>query len=272
MCKNEERRAVCKKINDHITLISDKGEATCYVVCGKDYAAVIDTLQGKENLLEIVREITDLPLIVINTHGHCDHVYGNVFFNKTYLNKRDHELMKLHFSLKEGLEVINKFNSKPCPVEDINEGDVIDLGGITLEAIETPGHTRGSICLLDKQDRILFSGDSVNGYLWMFLPDSTSLAEMNVTLKKLMNRQSEFDFLLTGHWDGLVNSMYINKEYDGILEILNGQTQDDTDEECVGIKCRIHTYGDEKLRIYYKIDHKKRIKRIINLIERGKRS
>lgn len=160
--------------------------------------------------------------------------------------------MKLHFSLDEGKAVIKEFNLSPCPVENIKEGDIIDLGGITLEVIEAPGHTKGSICLLNKEDRILFSGDTANGYLWMFLEESTSLKEMTDTLMKLMDIQDKFDYILTGHGSDLEEKEVIKKIYDGIIEVINGNTQNDVDDECIGIKCKVHTYGNDNLKLFYK--------------------
>ena len=59
----------------------------------------------------------------------------------------------------------------PMP-ENISDGDVIDLGGRELEVYEMPGHTKGSIVLLDRKDKICYSGDSIIENLWLFLEES----------------------------------------------------------------------------------------------------
>ena len=69
-------RIKIKKLNGHIYLLDDNGEATGYLVTGKEKAAVIDTMNGIEDVHKAVRTITDLPLVLINTHGHCDHIFG----------------------------------------------------------------------------------------------------------------------------------------------------------------------------------------------------
>ena len=76
------RRANIVRVNEDIILIDDAGDSTCYLVTGKEQALLIDTANGQENLMEIVGELTELPVTVVNTHGHIDHIFGNVFFKE----------------------------------------------------------------------------------------------------------------------------------------------------------------------------------------------
>ena len=73
-------------INDHIWLLDDNHEATCYVVAGRERALVIDTSIGLCNIRETAEALTGLPLICVNTHGHEDHIGGNWAFEKAYVN------------------------------------------------------------------------------------------------------------------------------------------------------------------------------------------
>ena len=65
-------RVKLKKINDHVILMNDNNEGTGYIVLGKNKALIIDTMNGYENVKEIAETVTDLPLTVVNTHGHGD--------------------------------------------------------------------------------------------------------------------------------------------------------------------------------------------------------
>lgn len=121
-----QQRAVFYPLGEGITLIDDAGEATCYVVEGPEKALVIDTVNGKEDLKAVVRQITDKPLVVFNTHGHPDHVFGNVFFEEAYLNKKDWPIHDSFFAQQP------ENGAKPCPLKDIQPGDTIDLGGRKL--------------------------------------------------------------------------------------------------------------------------------------------
>ena len=204
--------ATIHKINDYVTCINDGWISVCYVVCGKEKACVIDTVKGHENLKDIVRTITDLPLVVVNTHGHIDHIYGNSFFEKAYIHADDVEIHDRAFAQKQAAtkEQVDQFGATeeyykwyiscgPCPLEFTKPGDVFDLGGITLEVVNLRGHTKGSIGLLDKKGGLFFSGDALNIELWMQLPDSTSLREMQETLRNLEPYRPFIKELHTGH-------------------------------------------------------------------------
>ena len=73
-------------INDHIWLLDDNHEATCYVVAGRERALIIDTSIGLCNIRETAEALTSLPLICVNTHGHGDHIGGNWAFEKAFMN------------------------------------------------------------------------------------------------------------------------------------------------------------------------------------------
>ena len=85
-------RIKLQQLNDHIFSMDDAGEAVGYLVVGEKKALVIDTMNGYEDVKAVARSVTDLPLMVVNTHGHCDHIYGNIYFEEAYLHPLDMEL------------------------------------------------------------------------------------------------------------------------------------------------------------------------------------
>ena len=66
----------------------------------------------------------------------------------------------------------------------VEEGHTFDLGGVTAEVVEIPGHTPGSIGLLVKEKRLFLASDGVNANTWLFLPESQKLSFYQETLKK----------------------------------------------------------------------------------------
>ena len=142
------QRAIIKQLLPHLYLIDDAGESTCYLLCGREKAMLIDTVNGMEDLHAIVRTLTDLPLIVVNTHGHCDHIFGNAFFEEAFLHPADRALAAEHFAMFQ--EEYDKQGLQPCPFRDAAIGQVFDLGGLELEVVSLAGHTAGSIGLLDR--------------------------------------------------------------------------------------------------------------------------
>ena len=160
-------RAAITRIRPHVYLIDDAGESTCYLILGSERALLIDTVNGMEDLRAIVRSLTDLPVTVVNTHGHCDHIYGNVYFDEAWLHPADLPIAREHFAMFR--EEMDRRGLTPCPFRALEIGQVFDLGGVRLEVVDLQGHTPGSVGLLDRDARLLYSGDGVNTHLWMQL-------------------------------------------------------------------------------------------------------
>lgn len=237
------QRANIKQLLPHLYLIDDAGESTCYLICGQEKAMVIDTANGMEDLCAIVRSLTDLPLVVVNTHGHCDHIYGNAFFEEAWLHPADRALAAEHFAMFQ--EDYDQRGLTACPFRDAAIGQVFDLGGLTLEVVELKGHTAGSIGLLDRQDRILFSGDGVIPHIWMQLDHSLSLAELQQMLQSLKAQHgSEFDRILTGHAKDFLSAGLVDMLLQGCGELLSGQRENDKPYEYFGGTCWKHPLGD----------------------------
>lgn len=200
-----------KKEHD-IYLIDAPLRVKSYVVLGKEKAMVIDTTNGIGSLLEKVREITELPLVVVNTHGHPDHAGGNVEFEEIYMHPADdsvfHQMVIKEFR-KSDIEAIMQeaagpmvdalldFKEEYIPMED---GQVFDLGERTLRVIHTPGHTKGCCCLFDEKTGVLFSGDSVSwAETWMYLDYSTSLDIYVDSLTKLESMKDQITGIYPAH-------------------------------------------------------------------------
>lgn len=242
-----EKRAKLIKINDEITLVSDAGEATFYIVTGKDAAMIIDTANGYENVVDIAREVTDLPLTVVNTHGHGDHIAGNLYCEQAWIHPSDEALYYQCFEWPELKKTIAESGLKPCPIKPLAIGQVFELGDHALEVVDLSGHTLGSIGLIDRKHRVLFSGDGVNGHIWMQLEESLPIAHLAQTLSKLiMEHGSEFDHILTGHGLGLEPKAIADELLEGCHELLRGETAQDVDYQWFAGPSRAHVYNKER--------------------------
>ena len=105
------------------------------------------------------------PLMVINTHGHVDHIVGNVAVKKRYgIKVAAHPNVKNDFVQAKrhaawlGFHLENDIDLPDLNVED---GQVIKVGDSTLEVIHTPGHARGSISLYAEMEGWVFTGDAL---------------------------------------------------------------------------------------------------------------
>ena len=203
------------KIQENVFHIYESLGVYCTLILGSKAALLIDTGFGFGDIYTTVKSLTDLPVKVINTHGHVDHIQGNKFFDEVMLHKEDNRILHLYSSIwvktwiylgtrkrlnvEEKKNVSKFFKTNRQHIVFIHDGDLIDLGDVVLEVLHTPGHTRGSICLLDKTDRLLFAGDSVSSHVWLFLKESTTIQEYIKSIMKLMRRKNEFDTIVASH-------------------------------------------------------------------------
>lgn len=184
-------RVRTEKLTEHVWLMDDNGQSSGYVVVGTVKALVIDTMNGNEDIQAVVRTITDLPLLVVNTHCHPDHIGGNCFFEEVYMHPKDIPCIDF-FTSQEKREHLPQV----IPVE---EGHIFDLGNLKVEVYDLPGHTPGEICLLLREDRILFAGDGINHHLWMQLDGCISLEEYLQVLEAKKYLLEDIDYILHGH-------------------------------------------------------------------------
>lgn len=245
------KRIKVSEINDHIWLMNDHDEGTGYLVTGNERGLIIDTMNGYEDVKKLAETLTDLPLTVVNTHGHPDHIYGNIYFEKAYLHPADIPIAE-HFYKEEEFkrEGLNA-GLKPAEFLPIKEGMSFDLGGVVLDVYEVPGHTPGGIALLDRQDRILFTGDSINLHTWMQLPESLPMEKFLQSLRKVQGLRDKFDFILTGHSRKMEDAGFCDAHIQAVEEVCNGINENDEPYTWFGGTCMAHPYGD-LIKIVYK--------------------
>ena len=222
-----EKKLFVTELKPYLYLLDEAHEATGYLVIGEHRSCVIDTMMGYNDLRKAVRGITDKPLVVVNTHGHPDHIYGNVYFEEAYMNLNDEQVAARYIDDPEFQEDCRKRGLSMPPFQDIHGGDVIDLGGKTLEVYDLPGHTPGGILLLLKEDRILFTGDSINHHLWMQLPECLSMRAFLAELDKVMFLEEKADHILHGHASGYDDISLLRHLRAGVQELVEGKTDAD---------------------------------------------
>jgi enterochelin esterase-like enzyme/glyoxylase-like metal-dependent hydrolase (beta-lactamase superfamily II) len=173
-----------RAIADGVWTIQDGQGGVMYLVAGRERALLIDTGWGVGDLPAHVAGLTTLPLCVVNTHGHHDHSSGNGQFEQVYIHTAD-------------LPLVVESAAKLIPIYD---GYAFDLGEREIRVIGVPGHSPGSICLLDRNVRILYSGDSPRpGPIWLHLETSLSVQEFRLSLSRLGTFAGEFDVIAPSH-------------------------------------------------------------------------
>jgi glyoxylase-like metal-dependent hydrolase (beta-lactamase superfamily II) len=116
----------------------------------------------KEELTIFIKNHKLEPKLLLNTHCHLDHVFGNKFIAEEYtLTLNTHLLEKeiLEMAPASGLMFNLPFDNYQGDVIYLKEGDVISLGDDKLEVIHAPGHSPGSICFYCEKQNFLIGGD-----------------------------------------------------------------------------------------------------------------
>ena len=105
------------------------------------------------------------PLMVIDTHGHIDHIVGNAAVKKRYgINVAAHPNVKNDFlrSRQQAVMFGLPFSGEcELPDVDLEDGELITIGEGALEVISTPGHAMGSISLYAEIEGWVFTGDAL---------------------------------------------------------------------------------------------------------------
>lgn len=201
-------------------------EVMSFLILGEDRALLFDTGLGIGDIRRVVNGLTDLDVIVLNSHTHYDHIGGNYQFDTIYGRDTAYTQARAAGSptdavagfLKEGWvwKALPagfdpaQYRSRPFQISRIvGDGDTIALGGRTLEVLETPGHAPDSICLLDRGNRLLFTGDTFYlAPLYTHLEGSDYDAYA-ASAARLASLATEFDAALTSHNVPKVESSYM---------------------------------------------------------------
>jgi glyoxylase-like metal-dependent hydrolase (beta-lactamase superfamily II) len=215
-------------------------EVISYLLEGDAEALLVDTGMGIGDIREVTGSLTRMPILVVNTHSHYDHVGGNVLFDRVaiHADEADRLLKGVEPGGLSDLVDPSAFRRPPppsfdpstygipprVPARQLQDGDVIDLGGRAFEIIHTPGHSPGSICLWEKEARLLFTGDTVyKGPVYAQLPQSDFDSYL-LSLRRLSSLVSQLEALFPAHGVTPIDPSFILELTGGFRQIAEGQT------------------------------------------------
>lgn len=188
-------------------------ETHCYLLCGTEKAILIDTGLGVANIKTVVDSLTTLPVSVITTHVHWDHIGGHRYFDDIAVHEAEKDWLSVQFPIP--LPVVKKnLLRDPCdfplefevdkyqlfcgePQQILYDGDSIDLGNRNLTVIHTPGHSPGHCCFYEPDRGWLYAGDLIyKGCLDAFYP-TTDPKLFRQSVRKV--QQLEINRVLPAH-------------------------------------------------------------------------
>ncbi len=246
-------------INENTYLL--KEACFYYLLVGSQKAMLIDSGAGLKDPRPFIRKIIgEKELIVVSTHGHLDHFGGNRLFKEAYIPGSDAGVYRLHNSRTFRKWVIARYPffvrpflrsflaENPKNIAYYDENTVFELGDRSIEVLATPGHTEGSVCLLDRKNKLFFGNDTLVGWGVLLNLDYSARPEIfKQSMEKIKQVIHEFDRILPGHHEIDIPRSYVD-DYIHLAGMAINYEGDYAVTE-FGL-CRVAAYHN--LRLFYK--------------------
>jgi len=272
------------RVGENVYAISEPynyEEVISYLILGSEKALLFDTGNGFDSISPVIKELTELPVTVINSHTHYDHIGGNYEFDnilafdtdytlKWAENGWSHELVKNEVSPDAFCsKKLPKFDTssyciKPFTISKfIQDGHKINLGKRIIEVISVPGHTPDAMALLDRENGYLWTGDTYyEASIWLFF-DGTDLNAYKQSIEKLAALSSSLNKIFPAHNTPIAEPIRLIELAKAFDQVLSGDKKaKDWDEN------KLPVYNDE-LRLVYEFEHFSFLIRGDHLIQKG---
>lgn len=215
-------------------------EIISYLILGSKRAVLFDTGMGISNMKKLAEGLTRLPISILNSHTHNDHVGDNWRFNDVYGMETDFTRTNAKGSTADAQAEIapgevcgalppgfdaKSYSTKPWRIShQLHDGDKLNLGGRTLQIIAVPGHTPDSIALYDAQNGLLFTGDMFYpGPIFLYRPETDLNAY--VTSIRRMAALPHVELLLPAHNVPVADPGYLPKVITAMEQVRSGKVK-----------------------------------------------
>jgi len=236
-------------------------EVISYLVLGGERAALIDTGNGIGDIKAVAEGLTDLPVMVLNTHTHGDHVGGNHMFDEVaVLDTQFSRERAARGQTKEQMghyldgdmvwkQLPSYFDPEKWSIRPFNvkrwllDGDRVELGGRALEVIHTPGHSPDSVCILDRANRLFWTGDTFYpAPIYVYSP-TTSLDQFIGSFRKMTDLMPSYDWVMPSHNEPRMEKHLVRECYEAAMRIKSGYEGHGREGVAAGLKVRRYDYG-----------------------------
>jgi glyoxylase-like metal-dependent hydrolase (beta-lactamase superfamily II) len=211
-------------------------ELNCGLVVGSERALVIDTrstTQRGEELAAAVREVTPLEQVVVNTHAHYDHCFGNAAFRHSQIYAHvgaaddlrataEHQRQQVveHLRRTERPELAQTYLDTEIvvPFYLIEADTALDLGGREAHLLYGGrGHTDHDLAVSVPDAHVVFWGDLVEQGADPAMEDSFPL-EWATTVQVLADKAGDYLTAVPGHGD-VVDPTYVMAQQDQLAQL-----------------------------------------------------
>jgi glyoxylase-like metal-dependent hydrolase (beta-lactamase superfamily II) len=217
-------------------------EVISYLILGDRRALLFDTGLGVGKISAVVTRLTPLPVIVVNSHTHFDHVGGNAEFRDiwnrdlSYTRKNMHGQTNVYSRdalaperlcgpLPQGTDTRSFSIRQWKSTHALRDRERLDLGGRVLEVLFTPGHTPDSVSLLDRRNGLLFTGDTFYlGPIYLFVPE-TGLATYTRSVARLAALEPKIQLLLPSHNVPVAEPIFLSRLAAAVRQVNQGKAK-----------------------------------------------
>jgi len=217
-------------------------EVISYLILGEKRALLFDTGLGVGKISAVVARLTALPVTVVNSHTHFDHVGGNAEFhdiwNRNLVYTRHNMRGQTNIYSRDTLAPERLCGPLPPGIHAksytirpwrsthwLQDSEHIDLGGRVLEVLFTPGHTPDSLSLYDRRNGLLFTGDTFYpGPIYLFVPE-TDFAAYARSVTRLAALAPHVKLLLPAHNVPVAEPIFLKRLADAVADVQNGKAK-----------------------------------------------
>lgn len=217
-----------EKIDESTWRVSENNGPNCYLLTGTKRALLVDSCWGVGNLRGVISELTDKPVTVAATHMHPDHVGGARQFGDCFVSPADltafNRLSCTRLAWKIMSKRVGVSGQRPESVKPtylpLKNGQFFDLGEREIKAVSIPGHTPGSMMFVDRERKLIFTGDDVNHSTWLQVPGALSLEEWQTGARTVISYLEEGYTGWNGHVDGRLTLEMAKTVYGYVEEVI----------------------------------------------------
>lgn len=223
-----------EKVSERIYRIS-MTYVCCYLIVGDKEAILLDAGWGYGDLKAVVESITDLPITLVLSHGHPDHIGSAAQFETAYLNDRDLAMIEsqsdvdlrrrlmLNYEAADFVEDPDLWvAARTEPYLSLTEETIFDLGGVTFQPYDLPGHSAGSMVFIVPEERIAIFGDAISHPTLMFFDNSSTVREHYEALVEFSSYSDLYDRVLVNHETYEIDKIVLDNNMALAKSILEG--------------------------------------------------
>ena len=196
---------------DESTWAIEEGMVRSYLLAGSERAMLIDSGNGAGDLAKVVKSLTDRPVMLVNTHSDPDHTGCNDQFETPYMHPSEFALYEERNPGKQPLAIYDNAQ--------------IYLGGRYVEFLLIPGHTPGSIAVLDEQRKYIFTGDMVSESPIFMFGAGRSMYAYYFSMERLARNMDYFEKIFPAHGPMPLEREVIGRLMDACEAALGGKLE-----------------------------------------------